>query len=204
MCKKPMVPSLYNRGFTLIELLVVIAILGLLAGIALVYLNDTRTSGQNAAVLAQMYEYQKALELHYANQPPGAAFYPPVSMNANRRGRRLCIGDGLVVDENCMGSSWTWDHDPSNTQYQEIDAALREHMSSLPRFDQPQPGFPFSSPAYSGCTGTGVSNDSCTANDYSIWFLLEGTNQDCGRAATANASLSDEYTFCRLMPNSNG
>lgn len=177
-----------HNGFTLIELLVVIAIIGILAAIVMVALGDSRAKARNAAVLTQMDEYQKALELYYAQT--GA--YPATTLS---RTARYCMGDNPAAS--CMGSITSSSADDNSA----INVALRTHMSSLPRFAQPSGGLDYSSPAYSGCTGTGMGNDlPCDIGDYSFWFVLEGTNSSCGRAQVADSSLSGVYTLCRLTP----
>lgn len=57
----------HRRGFTLIELLVVIAIIGILASVVLASLNSARVKARNASYVAQIKEYQKALDLFFAN-----------------------------------------------------------------------------------------------------------------------------------------
>lgn len=178
-----------NRGFTLLELLVVIAIIGVLSAVVIASLSDSRLKSRNVAVIEQMFEYQKSLELHYSN----TGEYPRT--NVSRR-HRYCVGDGLSPLERCMGNITT----AYNSSASSVpEAAFSSHMSSLPRFQQSRGSFNYSSPAYSGCIGTGFSNTRCTERDYSIWFLLEKPNQDCGRAHVANNNLSGEYTLCRLM-----
>ena len=178
-----------NRGFTLLELLVVIAIIGVLSAVVIASLNVSRTKARNEAVISQMFEYQKSLELEYTN----TGIYPRT--NSNRK-HRYCIGEGLSTGERCMGNLTTA-YNPAAAA--PVEGVFLSHMSALPRFNQPRGSLMYSSPAYSGCTGIGIANTSCTTGDYSIWFLLEGTNESCGRALVANSNLSGEYTLCRLM-----
>jgi prepilin-type N-terminal cleavage/methylation domain-containing protein len=178
-----------EKGFTLLELLVVIAIIGVLSAIVMVSLNESRKKSRNVAVLEQMFEYQKSLELDYTT----TGVYPRTNV---ARTHRYCIGDGLTAGERCMGN-FTTAYSPAAAAIAE--GVFKSHMPSLPRFKQAIGGLDYSSPAYNGCTGVGIANTSCTDSDYSIWFLLEGTNQSCGRALVANANLSGEYTLCRLM-----
>lgn len=182
-----------NGGFTILEILIVVAIIGIIAAIVLVALGDSREKSRNAAVISQMYEYQKALELSFSE----AGSYP--GTNAARTQRR-CIGAGLdeyTPPYRCMGSLTTA-YSPAASA--DIEAVFLQYINELPRFDQAKDSFNYSSPAYSGCTGEGMNNTSCTINDYSIWYLLEGIDQDCGFADVADNNLSDRYTLCRLMP----
>lgn len=173
----------YTQGFTLIELLVVIAIIGILSTIVFAALNESRERSRNAAIISQVKEYQKAIELFYSNN----GYYPATNYT---RTTRYCIGN---VTDDCMGSLAS----ASNPEFA-INLALSEHISSLPRVRQTQGSLNYSSPAYSGCSGSGMANTSCTTQDYSFWFFLEGTNGDCDGADVANPSVSGEYTLCRV------
>lgn len=175
-----------HQGFTLLELLMSIAIIGILASIVLVAVTDARQKARNTAVISQMDEYQKSLELFYSQN----GYYPGTN---GSRTARFCMGDNPVG--NCMGTL-TSGYDNNDSL---INEALRVHMATLPRFDQSVGSLNYSSPAYSGCTGAGTANTSCTVQDYSFWFLLEGVDQECGKAIVANGNLSGEYTVCRLQ-----
>jgi len=163
----------------------VIAIIGVLAAIVLAALSESRQKARNIAVIAQMEEYQKAIELFYAEN----GYYPKTTSN---RTAKFCMGDNPVG--NCMGNSVTSGYQNDDSL---INQALRNYMSALPRFSQSRGSYNYSSPAYSGCKG----NTPCTDQEYSFWFLLEGTGQDCQRAVVDTANLSDEYTLCRLTSN---
>ncbi len=54
-----------KKGFTIIELLVVIAIIGLLATISMVALNGARKKSRDAKRLADIKQYQTALEMYF-------------------------------------------------------------------------------------------------------------------------------------------
>lgn len=182
---------MFQRGFTLLELLIVIAIIGILSTVVLAALDDSRRNSRNEAVISQMNEYQKALELNYSD----TGQYPRTNVAGTAR---YCIGDDLSPGEQCMGSV-TNAAGYSAANSAAAENAFRAYMSTLQRFDQPRGAYTYSSPAYSGCAGVGMANTSCTTGDYSIWFLLEGTNEDCGgRSSVANATLVGEYTLCRL------
>jgi prepilin-type N-terminal cleavage/methylation domain-containing protein len=190
-----------EKGFTLLELLVVIAIIGVLSAIVMVSINDSRRKARNAAVIEQMYEYQNAIELNYSN----TGEYPhPNSGNSRRRVH--CIGDGLTAAVDCMDTiSFGGAYNAGASGV--IEAQFKNFMPYLPRFEQN----PWSSPAYNGCSNhdSDVARrmpaldavwGSCTPQDYSIFYVLEGTNQECGgRATLANPSISGVYTFCRLQ-----
>ena len=88
----------YTKGFTLLELLVVIAIIGVLSAVVLASLNSSREKASNSAILSQMNEYQKALELYYSD----TGVYPHNWSNA-LRARVLCLGDGVGTTD-CLGN----------------------------------------------------------------------------------------------------
>jgi prepilin-type N-terminal cleavage/methylation domain-containing protein len=54
-----------RSGFTLIELLVVIAIIGLLASVVMASLNSARAKARDATRVAQIAQFQRAIELYY-------------------------------------------------------------------------------------------------------------------------------------------
>lgn len=183
---------MHQRGFTLLELMIVISIIAVLIAIVMVALDDSRRKARNEAVITQVYEYQKSLELYYSS----AGRYPATNV---ARTARYCIGDGLVAGAQCMGNM-TSVYSPANSA--PIENAIRMYMPNLARLAQPIGAYDYSSPAYSGCAGTGVGmtdRTPCSSKEYSLWFLLEGTNESCGgRAYAANTSLHGEYTVCRL------
>jgi prepilin-type N-terminal cleavage/methylation domain-containing protein len=175
-------------GFTLIELLVVIAIIGVLATIVLASLGESRQKSRNAQVLQQMDQYSKALALYFTEN----GSYPTGHNNANvsvLRQRVACVGDGYTGGE-CMPSSvvsrWT-----TNT-FTTFESGLAPFISSQPRFIISPT---LSSPAYSGCNVTGLN---CTSTEYSLYFFLEGINQNCGRATVLSSNVSNVATLCRL------
>ena len=55
-----------SKGFTLIELLVVISIIGVLSGMVLVAMTDTRARARDARRVNDITQIRKALELYYA------------------------------------------------------------------------------------------------------------------------------------------
>ncbi len=180
-----------QRGFTLLELLIVITIIGILSAIVMVALADSRRDTRNQAVVSQMTEYQKAIELYYSD----VGEYPGTN---TARNNLYCFGTGATG--NCFPGT-------AGVTSASLTNAFGTYMSDLPRFTQTRGGLTYHSPAYSGCANysnpgnfTTSGGSSCTEKDYSIFFLLEGTGEDCGRALVADPALSGEFTLCRLMP----
>ena len=57
-----------QQGFTIIELIVVIGILGLLAGVAVVTVNQSRAKGKNSNVKSYMTQIRNLAEIAYDNR----------------------------------------------------------------------------------------------------------------------------------------
>lgn len=166
-----------QTGFTLIELLVVIAIIGLLAAIVVVSLTESRKSSRNAAVISQMAEYEKALNFYYSE----VGRYPgPVGP---ARAVEYCLSPN--------GTCWAGAN-VQNTYLQ--DAIVPDYIGEIAGFDQGSYG----SPVFNGCDSTFFNdNNSCGVNDFSLYFLLEDANQDCGRYHTADSSYAGgTMTMC--------
>ena len=178
-----------QKGFTLLELLIVIAIIGVLSAVAIMAMDDSKRKSRNSAVISQMYEYQKSLELYFTD----AGTYPRTNL---ARTHKYCVGEGQTAGQRCMGNVTTG-YSPAATA--PIESAFLTRMTRLPRIKQSRGGYDYSSPAYSGCVGSGTANTTCGGGQYSIWFLMEGTNESCGRAIVADANLVGEFTLCRLM-----
>ena len=75
-----------QKGFTLVELLAVIAIIGVIAAVILVNLTSARSKSRDARRLADIYQFQKALELYYDDNkqyPPSTGATAPNSSWSN-------------------------------------------------------------------------------------------------------------------------
>ncbi len=81
-----------NKGFTLIELLVVIAIIGLLSSVVLASLNSAREKAQLSAVVSNLSELQKALQLY--NTEKGE--FPKSPLPSGDPYTRVGTWDGVV------------------------------------------------------------------------------------------------------------
>lgn len=169
--------SLYvnrNRcfGFTLLEVIVVILIISIIASIGMVLLNKSRSDSRNEAVISQMHEYQKALELYFAS----TGEYPSPSTPA----QVICLADN--PEANCISPV------QNDTQVQD---SLREYQTMFPYINQGAVG----GPAYQ------VSSD---GRSYTIYFTLEGEDEDCGGRAMQITSavgigvIPSSFTLCEL------
>jgi prepilin-type N-terminal cleavage/methylation domain-containing protein len=184
-----------SRGFTLLELLVVIAIIGLLASISLAFLNPSREKSRNAAVLSQVYEYRKALDLYYT-----ANGRYPSSWTVANRNRIFCIGDNYTGGYQCVPFSET------TQRVSEVETVLAPSL--IPSIQHVQQGV-YSWPAYWGCsyicTGgcpspiTTTPPSQCTDQNFSLFYMLEGINSDCGRGIQLNPNFGGSgYTWCQI------
>ncbi len=200
----------YTKGFTLIELLVVIAIIGVLASIVVVATGQSREKSRNAQILQQVDQYSKALELYYSDNRR----YPNGHSSANNfRERAYCIGDTYTgTPAQCIPTAGTPASAVSlgvvpglqsgNITSHVETALVPTYISVLQNFTVSKGGQTYSSPAYSACNQTGAT---CNAGfqEYSLWFVLEGTNQNCGKAQVINTALpGNNFTLCRLGNNS--
>lgn len=144
-----------TQGFTLIELLVVIAIIGVLAAVVLASLNSAREKARNVSYLAQVREYQKALEMHFSQN----STYP-VSGIATW----ACIGIGHE-NARCYNS----------TTYAESSASSVAFRNAIGSFTD-------SSTTAGPKTGVFVGAMYLPRNsgrNYTILLLLEGASASC-------------------------
>ena len=74
---------IFNSGFTLIELLVVVAIIGLLSSIVLVFLNNARAKGGDAAVKTNLHTVANEANIFYSDNSNsyGGDFADPCPTN---------------------------------------------------------------------------------------------------------------------------
>ncbi|HVY67669.1 MAG TPA: type II secretion system protein [Patescibacteria group bacterium] len=143
-------PSQEQRGFTLIELLVVISIIGLMASVVLVSLNGARKKARDAKRLADIRQFQSALELYYAdnNQYPASG--------------------GATTPNNIWSNS-------SDSSWNALQTALSAYVSKLPKDPSEN-----NNPAEWGGSGYHYSYFSygygCPQQWYMIVYQLETAN----------------------------
>jgi prepilin-type N-terminal cleavage/methylation domain-containing protein len=197
----------FQRGFTLLELLVVIAIIGILSSIVIVSLSDSRAEARNAQVISQMIEYQKALELYFAETGTYPSSGPAaIPDNAGQRNRIWCVGSGRVGGCLPIAQAGIPTFDGGLTHLEQV--LQPNFIGEIVHITQ---SGGISSPAYRGCSdiiatvspGNAPSipspGSNCTTIDYSIFFALEGANQDCGRAhLVAPDYNANDWTLCQL------
>jgi len=57
-----------QAGFTLIELIIVVAIIGILAGIAVLAMQDAPTKAREAVIKADLYQMRSCIDQHLADK----------------------------------------------------------------------------------------------------------------------------------------
>ncbi len=195
-----------TAGFTILEMLIVIAIIGILASIVLYAINDSRTEARNAQVISQVYEYQKALNLYFAETGEYPTGHNPITRgNIGLRRQIWCQGTGARP-----GACIPFGQSGSFGAVSDFEFSLSpDYISEIVHIEQNDTSiYEISSPAYRGCSNlvTGVGNhqstgtdEECGTDDYSIFFTLEGANQDCGRAHQVSPDYNSEgITICQL------
>lgn len=172
-----------QTGFTLIELLVVIAIIGILASVVMVSLNDARAGSRNAARVAQIKEYQKALALFYADH----GRYPYFGSGACPATQEICLGDYPPVGAT-SGSCWgTGGNSKLERAVFQADLVEKGYLGQVPVGDTQSLGNGFVGMTY-------TETNSCQS--YTIKYYLEGLNKKCvGGVAGTNEGAD---TFCTL------
>lgn len=170
--KKTMLTS--KRGFTLIELLVVIAIIGLLSTLAVVALGSARAKGRDARRIADVKQYQTALELFYADYGyyPGQGETTPVVLGdasdatcLDNAGFQIDCSDGSQIYVKNIQTAPT---PPQNNQY-----------------------------TYQPATCDGGTPNKC--NDYTVTFQLETPNQGLP-ASTSICATPEGIKQCPTPP----
>lgn len=99
-----------QQGFTLIEVLIVLGIVGILAGIIFVAVNNSRSKGQTAKVMADLSQIRTGLQLLEADTgkwpngcPPSTSANPEVALD-NPQSGILAVPTVGVVELPC---EWT-------------------------------------------------------------------------------------------------
>ena len=150
-----------KRGFTLIELLVVIAIIGILAGIVLVALNDSRQAAKVAQARAEIKEIQKAAELvyseygYYPNDSHGSPACPSEIVIDQNTGRMW--GDFISACNDPWGNPYVWDNLCTNAAPRKHDAPFNPSCDSFSSSNQGSYGVQMVGP-------NGI-DDACTGDD---------------------------------------
>lgn len=159
-----------DRGFTLIELLVVIAIIGILASVVLASLSSSRERARNMSYVAQIKEYQKALELAFNDH----GSYPG---NNSVWG---CIGTGYTSGRCYTGSA----------SYSETSATSIDFQTKLaPYIDVTiKPGA--LDTTYKGA----IYRPSSTGFGYAIYYILKGADVSCPMGVDTNSYT--DMTLC--------
>lgn len=109
-----------NYGFTLVEVLVVTSIIGILAGVVLSNLNDSRGKAMDAIRQQSLREMESALELYYLDNgqyPSTAGVWRGISDNGGNRSTTGATGyipdlapkymDELPIDPLRQTSGWS-------------------------------------------------------------------------------------------------
>lgn len=156
----------YSRqGFTLIELIIVLAIFGLIANLTIVALNNAKRESRDAKRMTNISQLRSALHLYHTEN----LFYP------DDGGSPLALGadDNLILDSN----GWI-DVSPTTPIY----------MYSVPR-DPRLVDQVVGNPCSVASTAVCDYGYSLGANDYTIYFYLEGSVGD--KAAGLHTATKD-------------
>ena len=142
-----------RSGFTLIELLVVIAIIGLLSTLAVVALNSARQKSRDAKRVADVKQFQTALELYFNDENA----YPTEAAT-------IALGGGTDCTTACVTFSTagiTASGGGSGTTYMALIPADPSGTAKC--------ASPATAPCYYAYKSTGTNDDR-----YEIDFWLEG------------------------------
>jgi|SRR3989344_5904231 len=163
-------PILTKRGFTLVELLVVISIISTLSSTVLASLNSVRVKARNTAALQLIEQYKIAFEL--ANDTdgkyPGRYGLPP-----------LCVGDGYPY----AGGGCGFDLSPAQRDVTLNNALARFIPGLPPLLTVVQNSFGSYVGIATLCADSPPFVTACYRG-YRLFYMLEGTNQNCGGGAT--------------------
>ncbi|MCI0620053.1 prepilin-type N-terminal cleavage/methylation domain-containing protein [Candidatus Wolfebacteria bacterium] len=88
--------QLHNRGFTLIELLVVIVIIGILSGIVLASLNESRAKSRDARRVQDLHQIENALAIYSANNGLYPVAATEVTLTGSDTASTALIGGGMI------------------------------------------------------------------------------------------------------------
>ncbi len=175
------------RGFTIVELLIVIVIISILATISVVTYVDIQKRARNSQTLSMVSTYQTALAAYLAIHGQYPQFWGSACLGTGYQDRD---SDGVG---DCGGSDY-----PA-LENNDFNNELKSLISSLPVVNDYTFPAPISGAAWVGAfimrwgdvTYNGITNE------YSIVYLLEGSNRDCKNANVMEVDPGHEYPNMR-------
>lgn len=159
-----------KNGFTIVELLIVIVVIAILAAVSIVAYNGIQQRARNSQTITTAQQWKKLIML-YVTQNGG--------YGAIRNSAHYCLGTGNPTD---------WDANPDEdcvktTGIKHMNAALNAQLATIGTLPKATPMITTGGMSYSGVSLRQVDIlDPTGANiaDYpTLWYYLEGTNQDC-------------------------